>query len=300
MFGDREWVQTLFDNVPDTLSELIRTALVPKPGHKFVVADFSAIEARVLSWYAGERWRMNVFAGHGKIYEASAEQMFNLRPGSVKKGDPMRQRGKTAELGLGYSGSAAALVRMGALKNGLKEEELPGLVSAWRAANPAIVACWNELDKAAMDAVRYQARVPVRHGVVWLYENKILHMILPSGRALRYVRPRIVDGKYDEVIEYSGMDTGKWGRKQSWRGIWIENLCQALARDCLRDAMLAVEQRYPDIVLHVHDELVVEVPEREASVALLDICEIMGRPVPWAPGLLLRGDGFVTDFYRKD
>ncbi len=298
--GDREGLEMLFGNVPATLSELIRTAFVPRDGYVFVVADFSAIEARVIAWLAGEKWRMDVFAGNGKIYEASAERMFHLPEGSVKKGDPMRQKGKIAELALGYGGSVGALTAMGALEMGLAEKELKPLVYAWRQANPAIVALWETVGSAAMETVRLRSSARLPHGIRMRYEANMLHIKLPSGREMRYVRPRIVDGKYGEVISYESTEAGKWGRAETYGPKLVENIVQALARDCLRDALIAVELRYPEIVMHVHDEMVVEVPRQAAEVALKDICAVMGRGVEWAPGLLLRGDGYITRFYRKD
>lgn len=298
--GDREGLEVLFGSVPATLSELIRTSFIAKPGHTFVVADFSAIEARVIAWLADEKWRMDVFAGDGKIYEASAERMFHLPPGSVKKGDPMRQKGKIAELALGYGGSPVAMVSMGALEMGLTEKELKPIVNAWRRANPAIVKLWSTVGDAAIKTVRTQSSARLPHGLRMRYEARMLHITLPSGRELRYVRPSVEQGKFGEVIVYDSTEAGKWGRVDTYGPKLVENIVQAMARDCLRDAMLAVEPRYPEIVLHVHDEMVVEVDERSAEATLKDICQIMGHSVEWAPGLLLRGDGYITKFYKKD
>lgn len=298
--GDKEGLELLYSNVPATLSELIRTAFVPRKGYMLVVADFSAIEARILSWLANEKWRMDIFAGDGKIYEASAERMFHLPPDSVKKGDPMRQKGKIAELALGFGGSVGALTAMGALEMGLTESELKPLVYAWRNANPAIVRLWQLVGDAAMEAVRYRTRVKLPKSILMSCSGNLLHIKLPSGRALRYVRPRIIEGKYGEVIAYESTEAGKWGQADTYGPKLVENLVQALARDCLRDALLKVEELYPEIVMHVHDEMVVEVPEGMANAALVDICAVMAEPLPWAPGLVLKGDGYTCDFYRKD
>lgn len=299
--GDRECLSMLYGSVPGVLSELIRTAFIPGDGNVFVIADFSAIEARVLAWLAGEKWRMNVFAGNGKIYEASAERMFRLPPGSVSKGDPMRQKGKIAELALGYGGSVGALKAMGALDMGLKEAELKPLVYAWRAANPAIVAFWTRVGDAALETVRKRIHVRLPHSMHTDWGGGMLHITLPSGRSLRYMRPRIVEGKFGgDAIEYQSTEAGKWGRADTYGPKLVENITQAIARDCLRDAMLRVERLYPEIVVHVHDEIVLEIPKAEAPTALATVCEIMAQPVPWAKGLLLRGDGYICDYYRKD
>lgn len=299
--GDAEALQLLYGSVPGTLSELIRTAFIHTEGHVFIVADFSAIEARVLSWLADERWRMKVFAGDGKIYEASAERMFRLPPGSVKKGDPMRQKGKISELAFGFGGSVGALTAMGALEMGLAEEELRPLVYAWHAANPAIVRLWDSVGSAAVEAIRYRVGRPLPKGMRAEYRGKMLFLTLPSGRKLCYVRPSVVEGKFGgDAVSYESTEAGKWGKASTYGPKLVENVVQAIARDCLRDALLAVEEKYPEIVMHVHDEIVVEVPVAQAEDALRDICEIMGRPVAWAPGLLLRADGYITPFYRKD
>ncbi len=300
--GDREGLEMLYGNVPSTLSELIRTAFVARPGHVFAVADFSAIEARVIAWLAGERWRQEVFAQGGDIYCASASQMFKVPV--VKHGinGHLRQKGKVAELALGYGGSVGALINMGALEMGLTENELQPLVTAWRAASPHIVALWDRVGTAVLDAVKYGGVYRLPRGLgVERTTKRLLHIHLPSGRSLRYFEPQMTTNRFGgESVSYQSYDAGRWSRVESYGPKFVENIVQAVARDCLRDAMIATELRYPEIVMHVHDEMIVEVPETAADVALSDICGIMARPVPWAPGLVLRGDGYVTKFYRKD
>lgn len=302
--GDLEAVKLLYGSVQDTLSQLIRTAFIPRPGNTFVVADFSAIEARVVAWLADEKWRQEVFANGGDIYCASASQMFHVPV--VKHGinGHLRQKGKIAELALGYGGSVGALTNMGALEMGLKEEELKPLVEAWREANPGIVRLWWDLDRAAKDTIRESVPVwrhDLPHGLSMKVSKRLLHILLPSGRCLRYWEPKLEDRKYDqENISYGSTEAGKWRRVMTYGPKLLENITQAIARDCLRDAMLSVSLRYPDIVMHIHDEMVVEVPKQDAEIALKDILGIMAQPVPWAPGLKLKGDGYITDYYKKD
>lgn len=302
--GDHDGLQALYGNVASTLSELIRTAFVARPGCTFCVADFSAIEARVVAWLADESWRQELFAAGGKIYEASAERMFHLPPGSVKKGDPMRQKGKIAELALGYGGGPGAMRAMGALEMGLKEEELQPIVTAWREANPGIVSFWWLIDNAARDTIRYHReswRCDLPHGLSMRMSRKMLHILLPSGRELRYWKPKIeMDEHGREVITYGGMDAGRWARCNTYGPKLVENIVQATARDCLRDAMLKIADWWPGIVMHVHDEVVVEVPLYDAEYALNDMLETMRTPIPWANGLIHKGDGYMTDFYKKD
>lgn len=302
---DHDGLQALYGNVAATLSELIRTAFVARPGCTFVVADFSAIEARVVAWLADEGWRQELFAAGGKIYEASAERMFHLPPGSVKKGDPMRQKGKIAELALGYGGGPGAMRNMGALEMGLKEEELQPIVTAWRDANPGIVSFWWLIDKAAQDTVRNHReswRCDLPHGLSMRMSRKMLHILLPSGRELRYWKPRLEkDDRGRDVITYGGMDAGRWGRCNTYGPKLVENIVQATARDCLRDAMLAMSSAIPGpIVMHVHDEVVMEVDLADAEYALETMLDIMKTPIPWAKGLILKGDGYTTNFYKKD
>jgi DNA polymerase len=303
--GDHDGLQALYGNVASTLSELIRTAFVPREGHTFCVADFSAIEARVVAWLADEQWRQDLFAAGGKIYEASAERMFHLPPGSVKKGDPMRQKGKIAELALGYGGGPGAMKAMGALEMGLQEDELQPIVTAWREANPAIVSLWWLIDNAARDTVRNHReswRCDLPHGMSMRMSRKMLHILLPSGRELRYWKPRLETDEYGrEVITYGGMDAGRWGRCNTYGPKLVENIVQATARDCLRDAMLRMHADLPgQIVMHVHDEVVMEVPLYDAEYTLESMLEIMKTPIPWAKGLILKGDGYTCDFYKKD
>lgn len=304
--GDRESLKTLFGNVPATLSELIRTAFVAKPGYTFVVADFSAIEARVIAWLAGEEWRQRVFAEGGDIYCASASQMFHVPVEKHGVNGHLRQKGKIAELALGYGGAVGALKAMGALEMGLKEEELRPLVDAWRKSNPAIVTLWWLIDRAARDTISRQSswRYDLPHGLSMMCSRKLLHIRLPSGRSLRYWAPQLEwDESLDfgrENITYGSTEAGAWTRVETYGPKLVENIVQGTARDCLRDAMLRVSLRYPGIVMHIHDEMVVEVKKEDAQVALRDIQTLMADPVHWAPGLLLRGDGYITDFYRKD
>lgn len=442
--SDYDTLEMLFDSVPMVLSQLIRTAFIPAPGCKFIVADFSAIEARVIAWLAGEKWRLDVFQTHGKIYEASAAAMFKVPIESIDKGSPMRQKGKVAELaciaegqlvltdiglvpieeitlqhqvwdgeefvrheglicrgfkevmtyeGLtatpnhfvwiegqsepvrfkdaatsgahllrtgigrqavrvggdyqpgkemekrlercsgaeyrgkakvydilnagprhrftvsnclvhncGYQGGPGALVSMGALKMGLKEEELPGIIKAWRAASPNIVQFWYDVERAALEAVREKKAVSLQHGLTFSYESGIMFIRLPSGRRLAYVRPRIEnDPRFDKpVLTYEGTDqkTKQWGRLNTYGGKLVENIVQATARDCLAEAMLRLDEAGYRIVMHVHDEVVLEVPEGTGS--LEEACEITGQAIPWAPGLPMRADGFETYYYKKD
>lgn len=288
-------------SVNQVLSDLVRTAFIARPGYTLAVADFSAIEARVLAWLANERWRMEVFAGDGKIYEASAERMFNLPKGSVTKHDPMRQRGKVAELALGYGGSVGALERMGALDMGLGKDELPGLVNAWRAANRNIVSLWQRVNEAAMAAMHGNPGPELPYGLRFYRTGKLLHLELPSGRVLRYFRPFLTTNRFGgDSIGYESYDTGVWGTVETYGAKLVENIVQAIARDCLRDTMLKVEPFWPEIVMHIHDEVVIEVPKAQEQIALDHITSIMSEAISWAPGLLLRGDGYLTDYYRKD
>lgn len=301
--GDREGLKALFGNVPATLSELIRTAFVAKPGHTFVVADFSAIEARVVAWMAGEEWRQENFRRGGDIYCASASQMFHVPVEKHGINRHLRQKGKIAELALGYGGSVGALKNMGAIEMGLHEEELKPLVDAWRASNPSIVDFWWLIDKAVRDTINRRGswRYDLPHGLSMMCSHKLLHIRLPSGRSLRYWQPRLEwDEAGRENITYGSTEAGAWTRVETYGPKLVENIVQATARDCLRDVMLRVSLRYPEIVMHIHDEMVVEVPKEAAQTALRDILAVMADPVPWAPGLLLKGDGYITDFYRKD
>jgi DNA polymerase len=299
--NDIEMLEILFGNIPDTLSQLIRTAFVAKAGCTFLVADFSAIEARVIAWLAGEKWRLNVFNTHGKIYEASASQMFKVPIESVVKGSPLRQKGKISELALGYQGGVGALTTMEALKMGLEESELQGLVNAWRLANPAIVRLWDEVGKAAMEAVENGAPVAFHHGIRFECRNNLLYIQLPSGRKLSYVRPSISSNKFgSNALKYEGMNqtTKQWCVQDTYGGKLVENIVQAIARDLLAEAMINVENAGYKIVCHVHDEVIIECEIEKAN--LEEVCTIMGQPISWAPGLPLRADGYETEYYKKD
>ena len=295
--GDLDTLEMLFDDTAGTLSQLIRTAFIPRPGCRFIVADFSAIEARVLAWLAGEQWRMDVFNTHGKIYEASAEQMFHLPAGSVKKGDPMRQKGKIAELALGYGGSVGAMKSMGALAMGLEEDELKPIVNSWRAANKAITKLWWDTDAAVRRCITTQAPVDLPHGMRLRKQGPMLRLRLPNGREISYVKPRIDE---DDNITYEGtiQSSGGWGRIESYGPKFVENIVQATARDCLAEAMFRLESAGFPIVFHVHDEVICEVPIGVSSAE--EIGALMGQPIPWAKGLPLRADAYECEYYRKD
>ena len=294
--GDYDTLQMLYDSVPDVLSELIRTAFVPYDGGKFIVADFSAIEARVIAWLAGEQWRLDVFKNGGDIYCASASQMFHVPV--VKHGinGHLRQKGKIAELALGYGGSVGALKAMGALEMGLSEAELKPLVDAWRGSNPNIVRLWWEVDEAVKETISDKAASET-HGIRFEYESGFLFITLPSGRRLAYVKPRIEENRFGgESVTYEGVGgTKKWERLESYGPKFVENIVQAVSRDILCHAMNTL--RCCSIVAHVHDELIIEA---DTAVSLNAVCEQMSRTPPWAKGLILRADGYETQFYKKD
>lgn len=299
--GKFEQAEFLYDSIPDTLSQLIRTAFIPRDGNRFIVADFSAIEARVIAWYAGEQWRLEVFRTHGKIYEASAAQMFHVPIESIHKGDPLRQKGKIAELALGYGGSVGALTAMGALKMGVKQEELPELVNNWRAANPHITKFWWDVDKAAKKAIKEKTMVTLQYGLKFIYDPKTLFVQLPSGRKLSYIEPEVNEGKYgSDVITYMGLEqtSKQWVRIETYGPKLVENIIQATARDCLGETMQRVSKAGYDIVMHVHDEIIMDVPKDYGS--LKEVIEIFAEPINWAPGLLLRADGYECNYYMKD
>ena len=317
---DYETLALLFGNVPDTLSQLIRTAFVAREGCRYIIVDFSAIEARVIAWMAGCQWRLDVFATHGKIYEASAEQMFNLPAGSVTKKSPYRQKGKISELALGYQGGAGALKTMGALEMGLTEDELEPIKNAWRAANPEIVQFWYACERSAKEAVLgkkgVNLRIASKKAVLrFAYESGFLTITLPSGRKLFYVKPRIeaedlvrtntAGAKYVAAragtITYEGQDqkTKQWARLTTYGGKLVENITQAVARDCLAESMLALDDEGYLQLATVHDEIIMEA-HTEGNRTLKKAEEIMARPLDWAPGLLLRGDGFETKYYMKE
>lgn len=296
--GNLKALELLYDSIPSVLSELIRTAFIPKPGYKFIVADFSAIEARVISWLAGETWRNEVFATHGKIYEASASQMFRVPIEEIAKGSPLRQKGKIAELALGYGGSVGALKAMGALQMGLSEGELQPLVTAWRTANPNIVQLWWAVDNAAKKAV-LQRTITRTHGIQFEYRSGFLFIVLPSGRRLAYVKPKIDINRFgSSVITYEGVGTAKkWERIESYGPKFVENIVQAISRDILCYAMERLNKLGFCIVMHVHDEVVLET-HPDTSVEM--VCRHMSETPAWAKGLVLRADGFECQFYKKD
>ena len=294
--GDYDAVRMLYDSTPDALSQLIRTAFVPRSGHTFFVADFSAIEARVIAWLAGEDWRQRVFADGKDIYCASASQMFGVPVEKHGINGHLRQKGKIAELALGYGGSVGALKAMGALEMGLQEEELKPLVDAWRTANPMIVKLWWAVDDAVMTAIRMKSSAET-HGIRFTCRSGMLFITLPSGRQLSYVKPRIGENQFGSpAATYMGLSAARqWDRLESYGPKFVENIVQAISRDILCYAMQTL--RCCSIVAHVHDELIIEADPRMSVEA---VCEQMGRTPPWAPGLHLRADGYATDFYKKD
>ena len=306
--GNYEGVKALYGNVPDTLSQLIRTAFIPSEGHKFVVADFSAIEARVIAWLAGEQWVNEVFATHGKIYEATASQMFGVPVEKIVKGNPeysLRQKGKVATLALGYQGGVNSLVSMGALGMGLTEEELPEIVDRWRQANPRIVDLWYQVGNAAL-AVMESAQPQAVHGLVFalegdlLYGQSFLTVRLPSGRKLFYPKPFLKENQFGRpAVHYYtvGQQTRKWEVASTYGGKMVENIVQAIARDCLAETLKRIDARGLQVVFHVHDEVIIDAP-METTVE--EICGLMAEPIPWAPGLILRGAGFESSYYMKD
>ena len=294
--GDYDCVEMLYEDVPDTLSQLIRTAFIPKDGCKFIVSDFSAIEARVIAWMGGESWRQEVFASGGDIYCASASQMFKVPVEKHGINGHLRQKGKIAELALGYGGSVGALKAMGALEMGLTEDELYPLVEAWRQTNPNIVSFWWDVDRAAMEAVKFRHEADT-HGIHFEYKSGMLFITLPSGRRLAYVKPKIGTNKFGgQCITYEGVGgTKKWERLETYGARLVENIVQATSRDILCYAMRTL--RYCSITMHIHDELVIEADPR---MSLKAVCEQMGRTPPWAEGLQLNADGYETTFYKKD
>ena len=294
--GNYGALELLYDDVPDTLSQLIRTAYVPKEGYKFIVSDFSAIEARVLSFLAGEQWRMDVFANSGDIYCASASAMFHVPVEKHGVNGHLRQKGKIAELALGYGGSVGALKAMGALDMGIEEEELQPLVDAWRSSNPRIVQFWWDIDRAVKNAVKQ--KIPSDIGNIHIFcQSGMLFIRLPSGRTLSYVKPRMGVNQFgSESVTYEGVGgTKKWERIESYGPKFVENIVQAISRDVLMYSMKTLHHCF--IVAHIHDELVIEC---SMGVSLPVVCEQMGRTPAWMKGLLLRADGYETMFYKKD
>ena len=308
--GDR--LKLMYGGIPDTLSQLIRTALVAAPGHVLIDADFSAIEARVISWLAGEEWRLEVFKTHGKIYEASASQMFGVSIERIKKGNPeyeLRAKGKVAELALGYQGGPGALINMGALKMGLSEEELPDIVTRWRDANSQIRKLWYDMNDAAINAIQTGQPQQVKCLTLQTEYNATngttaLTILLPSGRKLYYVRPELGTNRWDEPsIIYYGVDqnTKKWKQIETYGGKLVENCVQAIARDALAENLERLEAAGLPVVFHVHDEVVIDVkPWADNDTMLKTVTDIMSQPIPWAQGLPLRAEGWVGDFFTKD
>ena len=294
--GNYAALEMLYESVPDVLSQLTRTAFIPKEGRKFIVADFSAIEARVLSWLAKEKWRMDIFAKNGDIYCATASRMFHCNVVKHGENGHLRQYGKVAELSSGYGGSVGALKAFGALESGMKEDELKPLVDAWRAANPNIVDFWWAVDRAAKECIKERSKT-VTHGIQFICQSGMMFIELPSGRRLAYAKPRIGENKFGgESITYMGLTTAKkWERIESYGPKLVENITQAISRDILCYAIQSL--RHMDIVAHIHDELVIECEE---CASLSAVCEQMARTPPWAEGLLLRADGFACSFYQKD
>lgn len=301
-------IKLLYGNVPDTLSQLIRTAFIPSEGNKFVVADFSAIEARVIAWLAGETWVNEVFATHGKIYEATASQMFHVPIEKIAKGNPeyaLRQKGKVATLALGYQGGANALIAMGALNTGLSEEELPDIVHRWRNANPRIRDLWYAVEEAAL-LVMQTAQPQAIYNLIFNLESDIVYgqnfltVQLPSGRKLYYPRPFLKENQFGKLaIHYYtvGQQTRKWEVTSTYGGKMTENIVQAIARDCLVETLRRIDAKGLQVVFHVHDEVIIDAP---MGTTVDEICDLMAEPIPWAPGLILKGAGFESKYYMKD
>ncbi len=301
-------IRLLYGNVPDTLSQLIRTAFIPSEGHKFVVADFSAIEARVIAWLAGEEWVNEVFATHGKIYEATAAQMFHVPIEKIAKGNPeysLRQKGKVATLALGYQGGTAALIAMGALAIGLAEEELPDIVARWRSANPRIRDLWYAVEEAALQTMCTAQPQAIR-GLIFrlegdlIYGQSFLTVQLPSGRKLFYPRPFLKENQFGKMaIHYYtvGQQSHKWEVASTYGGKMTENIVQAIARDCLAEVLRRISALGLQVVFHVHDEVILDAP---MEITVEQVCDLMANPISWAPGLILKGAGFENDYYMKD
>lgn len=300
MVKAKQWeeIEMLYGSMNDVFSTLIRTLIVPPEGMTFAIADYSAIEARVVAWMADEKWRQDVFANGGDIYCMSATQMFGVPVEKHGQNSHLRKKGKVAELACGYGGGVGALRKMGGEQMGLTEKEMDDIVKKWRRSSPHVVRLWRELGDAAIEAIDTRLRVKCRHGVSFKYAKGILFMTLPSGRSLAYVQPRF-DGR---EITYMGMNqtTRKWERTKTWGGKLTENLIQAIARDCLAVSMTKIQKAGYHTVMHVHDEVIVEVPSDDAEGHLKRIEDLMGEPIDWAPGLILTADGFTSEYYRKD
>ena len=302
-------LRLLYGSIPDTLSQLLRTSFVASPGNKLVDADFSAIEARVISWLAGEQWRLEVFRTHGKIYEASASQMFGVPIEKIKKGNPeyaLRQKGKVAELALGYQGSSGALVAMGALKMGIPESDLPDIVSRWRESNRRIVDLWYSLESAAVSVIESGSPAGVRNLILMREIDPAngldyLTITLPSKRKLYYAHPSLTTNEWNKpsILYYgSNQTTKQWSQLETYGGKLVENVVQAIARDCLAVAIEHLEAAGFPVVFHVHDEVVIDIPEDKAN--LDEVVRLMTPPIPWAPDLPLNADGWIGDFFKKD
>lgn len=299
--GDYELLAMVYDDPTDVLRQCIRTAIIPSPGKKFIVADFSAIEARVIAWLAGEQWRLDTFAAGGDIYCASASQMFGVPVEKHGVNGHLRQKGKVAELALGYAGSVGALKAMGALKMGMEEHELRPIVEKWREASPHVVKLWHLIEDACIACIwdHQPHRINKYLSVLWEKGKGLLFIVLPSGRRMGYARPHLESDQYGRPkMSYEDVSLGKLGRIETYYGKLTENVVQATARDLLAHAMLQLDAAGYEIVFHVHDEVIIEVDEN--ADALADVCRIMGAPVPWAPGLPLRADGYECRYYRKD
>ena len=297
--GDFEMLDMMFGNVPNVLSELIRTVLIPKPNHRFIVADFSAIEARVLAWIAGEQWRIDTFKNGGDIYCASASKMFKVPVEKHGVNGELRQKGKISELACGYGGSVGALKNMGAVEMGVQENELQGLINDWRNANPHIVRFWYEVGNAAMKAIKEKTTVPLGK-LVFAYERGILFIRLPSGRRLSYIKPRIGTNRFGgDSITYMGINSAKkWDRLETFGGKLTENIVQGTARDLLANALINAANAGYDTVFHVHDEIICEIPNGYGSVD--ELCKLMCIKPEWADGLPLNADGFECEYYKKE
>lgn len=303
-----EGLKLIYGNVSDTLSQLIRTAFIPSQGNKFVVADFSAIEARVIAWLAGEQWVNEVFATHGKIYEATASQMFGVPVEKIVKGNPeyeLRQKGKVATLALGYQGGTGALIQMGALNMGLSEEELPDIVDRWRKANPRIKDLWYGVEQAALTAMQTSEPQAIK-GLIFRFEGEVIYrqsfltVQLPSGRKLFYPKPFLGENQFGrQAIHYYHVEqsTKKWALTSTYGGKMTENIVQAIARDCLAETLKRIEEKGLQVVFHVHDEVIIDSP---LEVSVDEICDLMAKPIDWAPGLVLKGAGFESQYYKKD
>jgi DNA polymerase bacteriophage-type len=304
MMDDYEALKIIYDDISSILSQLVRTAFVAGEGNTFCVADFSAIEARVLSWLAGETWREDVFKSHGKIYEASASMMFNVPIEQVTKGSDLRAKGKNAELALGYQGAVGAMRRMGAEEMGMSEIEMKSIVKKWRKANPNIVQLWYSLEECAKSAVRKKGKVVSEYkGLIFDCDDLALTIQLPSGRKLFYWDPKFKKNKFDSVcVAYRNIDqkTRQWLYTDTYGGKIVENVVQAISRDILADSMLRLHDAGFNITMHVHDEAITQVPKENCEEALEKMCDVMGEDIPWAEGLPLVADGYITEFYKKD